>query len=143
MWPGSLGYVAGVWNCCNLAVFSLTAIQMVGMLADETERQRESLPKAYRRIPKRILSYYIPAILVLGITVSSDDLLLANGPIRNYPGVFIIMAERAGIHVLPHIINLVMILAIWSAATADIYFSVLPLEGSHTYSREPMSGGTC
>ena len=110
-------------------MFSLTGNQMIGVLADETERQREALPEVYRRIPARIITYYLLAVLALGISVSPNDPILAlqpsNDPVRNYSGGFIIMAERAGIPVLPHLINLVMIIAICSAATADIYFAVL------------------
>lgn len=37
------------------------------------------------------------------------------------------MAERAGIPVLPHIINAVMIIAVLSTATADLYVTVISL----------------
>ena len=121
-------------------MFSLTGTEMVGVLADETERQREALPQAYHRIPGRLLALYLSAILILGITVSPKDPLLqlpasyswagvsfpgahGNTP-RNYPGGFIVMAERAAIPGLPNFINLIMIIGIISAATADVYFSV-------------------
>jgi L-asparagine transporter-like permease len=38
------------------------------------------------------------------------------------------MAERAGISGLPHLINLVMILAAWSTATAEIYITVISFQ---------------
>ena len=114
---------------------------MVGMLAGKMERQRESIPRAYRRIPASLLAIYLLAVLMLGLTVSPDDPLLtlptpktsalnllsgASGAApRNYPGAFIVMAERAGIRGLPTFINVVMIVAIISAATADVYFAVL------------------
>lgn len=100
----------------------------MGILADETERQRESLSSVVRRIPHRIIPYYVFAMLALGISVSANDPILnlqsSDDPIRNYPGGFVIMAERAGIPVLPHIINVIMILAALSTATGDIYVTV-------------------
>lgn len=100
----------------------------MAILADETERQRESLSSVVRRIPHRIIPYYVLAMLALGISVSANDPILnldsSGDPVRNYPGGFIIMAERAGIPILPHIINGVMILAALSTATGDIYVTV-------------------
>ena len=102
---------------------------MLAILADETESPRQTLPLAVRRVTYRIVSYYVLAVLALRISVSANDPILtlpANGNdhIRNYPGGFIIMVERAGIAVLPHIINAVMIIAAFSTATADLYVTV-------------------
>ena len=56
-WTNSgFGYAAGFIYSLNLAMFSMAATAMVGVLADETERQRESLPIAYRRIFSRLLT---------------------------------------------------------------------------------------
>jgi amino acid permease len=73
-------------------------------------------------------------VFILGLTVSSNDPLLLlpttpnpQTPGRIYPGAFIIMAERAGLPAVAHIINAVMVLAVLSAATADIYVTVSPL----------------
>ena len=75
----------------------------------------------------RIVFYYTVAIFVLGLTVSSNDPLLQLPTDTNprYPGGFIIMAKRAGIPVIPDIINAVMIISIVSVVTLDIYVTVL------------------
>lgn len=125
---GWRGKLAGFWECCLLAAFSYSGNDVVGILAAETEKQRKVLPKVVRRISYRIILYYVLAALVLGIAVSANDPLLtlrqSYDPIRDYPGGFIIMAERAGISVLPDFINAIMILAAFSVATADIYVAV-------------------
>lgn len=122
---GAAGYLAAIWDCCTIAIFAYTGPEVIGITADETERQRVTLPHAARRVPHRIIPYYVLAVFVLGLTVSSSDpitkLLSSGDPVRNYPGGFIIMAERAGIPGLPHIINTVLIIAALSTATADIY----------------------
>ena len=87
-----------------------------------------NLPKAARRIPHRIVSDYVLAVFALGLSVSSTDPLLAlptsNDPVRNYPGGFVIMAERAGIPALPDFINVVMIIAAFSMTTAGLFIAV-------------------
>jgi yeast amino acid transporter len=69
--------------------------------------------------------YYVGAVLVLGLNLSPDDPALSPAN-PNYPGGFIIMAQRAGIPVLPHIINAVMIIAALSVAIANLYVVVRP-----------------
>jgi amino acid transporter len=128
------GKLAGFWDCCSLALFSFTGTELLAITAWETEYPRYTLPKAVRRVSGRVILYYLSAIFILGLTVSPSDPLLSlplsptitqadpTPPI--YPGVFIIMVKRAGIPVLPHIINAVMVIATLSVATADIYITV-------------------
>lgn len=130
---GAAGKVAAFWDCFLVAVFAYVGIETLGITAWETECPRKSIPQAVRRVSNRITIYYIAAVFVIGLTVSSNDPLLLlptapnpQTPGRIYPGAFIIMAERAGLPVVAHIINAVMILAVLSAATADIYVTVCP-----------------
>ena len=126
--PGTAGYVAGFWDCVCNAAFSFPGGEMLAIFADETESPRQTLPLAVRRVTYRIVPFYVLAVLALGISVSANDPILTllgkDDPVRNYPGGFIIMVERAGIAVLPHIINVVMIIAALSTATDDLYVTV-------------------
>jgi yeast amino acid transporter len=107
-------------------VFSYTGCESVGITADEAERQRETLPRAVNRITSRIAFLYIAALLVLGVTLSSNDPILTQGieNTSNFQGGFIVMVLRANIPVLPHIINAVMIVAVVGVANADLYVAV-------------------
>lgn len=132
MLDGWAGKLSRFWECCCLAAFSFSGNEVIGILAVETEMQRKVLPKAVRRISQRIIFYYVMSMLGLSLTVSSNDPLLRKSEVRdstrNYPGAFVIMAERAGIKVLPDLINAIQILAAYSVATVDLYVSViLPL----------------
>src|SRR5277367_5160226 len=98
---GVKGDVAGFWDCCCLAIFSYTGNELVAIAAWETEYPRYTLPKAVKRVTYRIVFYYTSAIFVLGFTVSSRDPLLLDTS-QYYPGGFILMAERAGIPIVPH-----------------------------------------
>ena len=116
------------WECSCRAIFSYTGNEIIGITADETERQRETLPKATKRVSSRIIFYYVGAILVLGLNVSAKDPMMASrlydDRTRHYPGGFIIMIQRAGVPGLSHVVNVVMIIAALSVANADLYVTV-------------------
>jgi yeast amino acid transporter len=101
----------------------------VGIAADEVERQRETLPRAANRVTSRIGYLYVGAVLILGLNLSANDPILSSGIANNahFPGGFVVMIQRAGIPVLPHIINGVMILAVVGVANADLYVAVDPI----------------
>ena len=128
MLDGWEGKLSRFWECFTLAAFSFSGNEVVAILAAESANQRKVLPKAVRRIFSRITFYYVFAVLVLGLTVDCNDPLLtrkeSGDPYRNYPGGFIIMALRAGIPSLAHLINAIQILAAFSVATANIYVAV-------------------
>ena len=113
-------------------------------MADEIEKPRESLPNVVRRIPERIVMYYVLAVLALGISVSANDPILqlpaSGGPVRNYPGGFVVMAERTGNPFLPHIINVIMMIAVFSTATAEIYMTVFSISFSTEFIESLLTG---
>jgi amino acid permease len=49
---------------------------------------------------------------------------LSGDPSRPYPGGFIAMLSRANFHVLPHVLNSVMVLASIGVANGEIIFVV-------------------
>jgi len=127
------------WECFSVVFYAFTGSECIGILAAETERPREVLPKAARHIASRIVLYYAFAALMLSLTVSPNDPLLTLPTIsdsitkpRYYPGGFIIMAERANLPRLADFINAIMILAIISVTTVDIYISVISFFISNT-----------
>jgi yeast amino acid transporter len=128
---GTAGKVAAFWDCFVVAVFAYVGIETLAITAWETEYPRKSIPEAVRRVSGRIIFIYTAVVFVLGLTVSPNDPLLQlpttpnpQAPGRIYPGAFIIMAERSGLPAVAHIINAVMVLAVLSAATADLYVTV-------------------
>jgi yeast amino acid transporter len=113
------------------AIYSYAGTEIAVMAADETSH--EVVPKVVRRVSYRVTSLYVAAVLVLGLTVSSNDPLLglsSEHEKRPYPGGFVIMAERDGKQILAQMINMAMILAIFSAANINLYVTVCPLLSS-------------
>jgi amino acid transporter len=122
---GNAGRFLGLWNSCCQAIYSYIGVELIGIAADECERQRQVIPRAVRRVSYRVIFYYVGAVCVLGLNLASDDpilnLNLQTG--REY-SPFVLMFERAGIPALRHIINSCALIASISAANTELYVGV-------------------
>jgi amino acid permease len=127
---GATGRFLAFWECSCRAMYSYTGPEILSIVASETRRQRETLPSAAKRISHRLIYYYVGAIIILTLNVSSLDPILSTrlstDPARPYPGGFMVMLLRAGVPVLPHILNAVMIIASIGVANGEIFFTVNP-----------------
>jgi yeast amino acid transporter len=125
---GPWGRLAGFWACCCQACLAYIGTEIIGMTADETERPRETFPKAVRRVASRITFYYVGAIFVLGLNVSSNDPILASyvtSPQATYQGPFVLMVQRANIRGLAHLLNALTIVAALAVANVNLYVAVV------------------
>lgn len=122
-----MGRLAGFWACCCQACFSYLGAEILGIAANEVERPREAIPKAVRHVSKRLIFYYVGTIFILGLNVYSRDPVLEwfiNNPAGNYQGPFVLMAQRANIPGLDHLLNAIALMAALSLANANLYVSV-------------------
>jgi len=103
------------------AAYSFQGIELVAIAASETESPRRNITKAIRRVFYRILVFYILAIFVVGLLVPYNDpkLLKSTGNAAQSP--FVIAINRAGITVLPHIINAGVFTSAFSAGNSFLY----------------------
>ncbi len=86
------------------------------------------MPKAIRRVFFRILFFYVISTFILGLLVSANDPQLgASDDISSSP--WVIAIENAGIKGLPSVINVVVLLAAFSAGNSDLYASSRTLYG--------------
>lgn len=117
----------GFWYCCCSATFAYLGVEMIGVAAHETVRQRETLPRAVRRISYRVIFYYVGAALVLGLNVSVQDPILKEHVLNGSSvSPFVIMIRRAGIRGLPSVINAAAFIAALSVANINLYMAVQP-----------------
>jgi len=123
---GAAGRLVGVWNVCCVAFSAYVGTELLGIAADEMERQRETIPKVVRRTSFRIVFYYIGAVFVLGLNVSANDRILESNYLSPRPNftAFALMVERAGLPALAHVIYAVALIAALSVANIDLYISV-------------------
>jgi yeast amino acid transporter len=101
--------------------------ELIGITAVEAEKPRSTITSAVRRVSKRIIVYYVGAIFVLGLTVSSNDPVLASyvtNPKGSYQGPFVLMVRRANIPYLDHLLNVVAIISVLTIANTNLYFGV-------------------
>lgn len=122
---GSTGRFLGLFNVLVNAAFSYGGVEMVAVAAGEAENPRKNIPKAVRRVFWRILFFYVLGSLAIGVLVSSKDDHLLNAQKNDDAGAaqspWVIGIQNAGIPVLPHIINAVILTSASSSANAFLY----------------------
>ena len=134
---GDLGRFLGLFSTLINAAFSYGGVEMVAVAAGEAENPRKNIPKAVKRVFWRILFFYVLGTLAIGVLVPSNDpTLLSKKPGAGH-SPWVIAIYRAGIPVLPSIINAVILTSASSSANAFLYHR-LPL----SLRRRPDQAGT-
>ncbi|KZP01295.1 hypothetical protein CALVIDRAFT_548111 [Calocera viscosa TUFC12733] len=120
--PGTLGRFLGFWATFANAAYAYSGIDSISVAASETQNPRQAIPKAAKRIFFRIFLFYVIAILIVSMIVPSNDpnLLNPGGNVGAALSPFVIAANRAGIKVLPHIINAVVLTSAWSSGNSGM-----------------------
>ncbi|KAF2867626.1 amino acid permease/ SLC12A domain-containing protein [Massariosphaeria phaeospora] len=119
---GSTGRFTGLWSTLVNAAFSYGGVEMVAVAAGEAANPRKNIPKAVRRVFWRILFFYVLGSFFIGVTVSSNDPALTNEDAKGgQSSPWVIACKNAGIPVLPHIINAVILTSATSSGNAFLY----------------------
>ena len=122
---GGTGRFLGLWSTLVNAAFSYGGVEMVAVAAGEAEDPRRNIPKAVRRVFWRILFFYVLGSLAIGVLVPYNDKHLidarASGAAGAAQSPWVIAISRAGIDVLPSIINAVILTSATSSANAFLY----------------------
>ncbi|GFP59569.1 probable proline-specific permease put4 [Trichoderma asperellum] len=118
---GDTGRFLGLFNAIVNAGFAFAGIEMVAVAAGETENPRYKIPKAINRLFWRIIFFYILGTLAIGVMVPYNDDRLLNGGAGVASSPWVIGISRAGIKVLPSIINAVVLISAASSGNALLY----------------------
>ncbi|KAE9401153.1 hypothetical protein BT96DRAFT_992357 [Gymnopus androsaceus JB14] len=118
--PGTLGRFLGFWKTFSNAAYAYSGVDGIAGAAAETQNPRQNIPKAAKRIFWRVLMFYVVTIFIVTLIVPSNskDLLRATGNAAQSP--FVIAASLAGIKVVPHIMNAVILTSAWSALNSGM-----------------------
>ncbi|KAF4611143.1 hypothetical protein D9613_007110 [Agrocybe pediades] len=113
------------------AAFSFQGMELVVIAASETESPRRNISKAVRRVFYRIVIFYILGILMIGMLVAYNDEDLLNLKDNNTAASspFVIAIKRAGINVLPHIVNAAIFTSAFSAGNSFLFCASRVLYG--------------
>ncbi|CCF52686.1 hypothetical protein NDA11_005742 [Ustilago hordei] len=120
---GAFGRFLAFWNVFVQSAFSFAGTEIIGVAVGEAENPRKNVPKAIKRVFWRILLFYVLAIFMVGLVVPYNDPRLLNGGDDASASPFVLAISNAGIKVLPHIVNSVLLIVTWSAANSDLYAS--------------------
>lgn len=117
---GATGQFAGFWTTVTNALYAYASIETISLAAAETQNPRTAIPRAAKTIFARIILFYVLTIFMVGLVVASDDpsLLQSTGNASQSP--FVIAAHRAGVKVVPSIINAVVLTSAWSAGNSGL-----------------------
>ncbi|KAK1992956.1 amino acid permease [Colletotrichum falcatum] len=133
---GNTGRFLGVLSCIYQASFSICGPEYISMVAAETENPRRILPPAYRSFIWRILFFFVGSALCMGIVVPYDDSTLAailggesEGKGTGAASPYIIAMNRLQIHVLPHIVNALIMTSVFSAGNGLLFSATRVLHG--------------
>lgn len=120
---GAAGKFVGFWAVLITAGFSYQGTELVGIGAGETENPHKEIPSAIRWTYWGIFVLFIATVFLVGLDVPFDDANLQSVSTNASASPLVIVANRAGVRVLPHIINAVLLTAVLTAANSDVYSS--------------------
>ncbi|CAI6063991.1 unnamed protein product [Clonostachys chloroleuca] len=126
---GAAGGFLAFWKVMLPAAFSYGNIQVVAISGSETHNPRKTVPAATKKTFYRVLLFYILSIFIVGIIVPYNDpsLALSTGTAQQSP--FVIAFSRAGVSVIPSIINGVVCTSAISSASACIFIASRTMYG--------------
>ncbi|GMK58046.1 hypothetical protein CspeluHIS016_0500780 [Cutaneotrichosporon spelunceum] len=119
---GSTGRFLGFWAVLTQAAFSYFGAEVVAVAAAESKNPGRSIPRSIRQVYIRIFIFYVLGTFIIGLNCPSNDPRLGTTSDAS-ASPFVIAISRAGIKVLPHIINGCLITSAWSAGNADVYIA--------------------
>lgn len=117
---GSTGRFLGLFSTFISAVYAFGGAEQVAVAAGETRHPTRNIPKAIRRVLWRLVLFYVLTSFMVGLLVPFDHPDLVNGSgVKQSP--WLIAIESAGIPVLPHILNAVLVSSAASSGNANLY----------------------
>ncbi|KPM38183.1 Arginine permease [Neonectria ditissima] len=123
MVEGAKGKFVGFWAVLVTAGFSYQGAELVGVGAGETANPAKAIPSAIRWTFWGVFVLFIGTVFFVGLNIPFDLEALNSDKTDASASPFVIVAVRAGVPVLPHILNAVLLTAVLTAANSNIYSS--------------------
>jgi yeast amino acid transporter len=121
---GDTGRFLALLSTLVLSAFPFTfAPELLVVTAGEMKSPRRNLPIAAKRYAYRLFFFYIGCVLAIGVICPSDAPALTKGGKGAGSSAFVVGIKNAGIPVLDHIINSLIIISAWSAGNSFLYLS--------------------
>lgn len=130
---GDLGRFLGFLQCLIQASFTIAGPDYVSMAAGEAENPRVVMPRAFNAVFYRLTAFFVLGSLAVGINVPYNDKELHNAFTAGLPGAaaspYVVAMNRLKIHVLPDIVNAMVLTAAFSAGNSYVYCASRSLFG--------------
>jgi len=121
---GDTGRFLGLLSCLVMSAFPFVfAPEMLITTGGEMKSPRRNLPIASRRYIYRLIFFYVGCVLAIGVICPSNAPELTSGGKGAGSSAFVVGITRAGIPVLSHIINAVIVISAWSSGNSFLYLS--------------------
>lgn len=121
---GSTGRFLSVWTAVIKAGYSfIMSPELIVACSGEVSDARRILPKCANQFIYRLAFFYILGSLVIGVIANSNSSQLVNGSGNASASPFVLGIQNAGIPVLNHIINAVVLTSATSAGNSFFYAS--------------------
>ncbi|CAK7896037.1 probable lysine/arginine permease Can2p [[Candida] anglica] len=128
--PGSTGRFLAVWTALVKSGFAfICSPELVSVCGAESVAPRRNIPKAANRFIYRLAFFYVCGTLVIGVIVPYNNERLMQGGSDASASPFVIGIKNAGINVLDHIINAVILTSAASAGNSFMYSASRTLYG--------------
>ncbi|RVX73396.1 hypothetical protein B0A52_03038 [Exophiala mesophila] len=126
---GNWGKFLGYWSVMSNAVFSFAGTESIAMAAAETRNPRVVIPKACKRVFIRVATFYMLAVLIVGLLVPSDDPRLGDYSGTAATSPFVLAASAAGLRGVPSVVNAIVITSAWSSSNQALLSGTRVLYG--------------
>ncbi|KAI0694065.1 amino acid permease/ SLC12A domain-containing protein, partial [Cytidiella melzeri] len=129
--PNHIGvdHFLGILTVFVQADFSFQGMELTAIAASETESPWRNIAKAICRVFWRIVIFYILCILITGMLVPYNNPTLLNGSGTATEPPYVIVMQRTGNKVLPHIINACVFTSAFSAGNSFLFAASRVLYG--------------
>ncbi|KAN0094551.1 Amino acid permease/ SLC12A domain containing protein, partial [Tylopilus felleus] len=141
--PGAAGRFLGLLVAITPAAFSLSGIELIAITAAEAKQPRTNIIKAMKTVIFRLLFFFIASVIVVGMLVPSNDPALFQLGESAGQSPFVIAFVRAGVKVLPSIVNAVLITSAFSTANTFVFTGSRILYGLAVLKKAPKILATC
>ncbi|KAG9225415.1 hypothetical protein CCMSSC00406_0002918 [Pleurotus cornucopiae] len=130
---GSLGRFLGFLTCLIQAAFTMVGPDYISMTAGKAVNPRCVLPKVFNSVVYRLATFFMVGSLCVGIVILYNDSNLKLVISDARPGAgsspYVIAMERLQIPVLPHLVNAMILLSVFSAGNTYVYCASRTLFG--------------
>lgn len=122
-------------------ILAFAGPEYLAMTAGEAQRPRTALPRTFKNIGVRLITFFILGALSVGILVPYNDPKLVSALSSPEPGagssVYVIAMTNMQIPILPHIVNAMILMSVFSAGNGYVYCASRILYGLALEGRLP------